>query len=263
MTPDPVMPVLLPDVEPPDVSAAAVDDTVASLCSRRAVLICGAGIVGSALLSACTTAGSRTQGGVGLASGSPAPGSVSNNAELASSASAPATAVSSSGAAAQAQAQSATPSRAAAATSAQPTASASHAAQPTATHTELASAHADPTATHAAMPTTAAPTPTPTPTPTITGTVLASVSAVPAGGSLVVPGPRGPVALFRSGNQVVAHTAICTHMGCTVGAAGKTLQCPCHGSEYDAATGQVLQGPAPDPLAVIAVRVEGGQVVEP
>ena len=60
---------------------------------------------------------------------------------------------------------------------------------------------------------------------------------------------------------MTAHSAICTHQGCTVNAAGKQLNCPCHGSQYDAFTGAVLRGPAPKPLAEVAVRVSGDQIV--
>ncbi len=60
---------------------------------------------------------------------------------------------------------------------------------------------------------------------------------------------------------VVAFSAICTHMGCTVAPAGARFACPCHGSMYDAATGAVLKGPAPQPLAKVAVHVDGGNVV--
>ena len=60
---------------------------------------------------------------------------------------------------------------------------------------------------------------------------------------------------------IVAFTAICTHQGCTVAPAGKEFQCPCHGSVYNAATGAVITGPAPAPLAGIPVKVEAGNVV--
>jgi Rieske Fe-S protein len=50
-------------------------------------------------------------------------------------------------------------------------------------------------------------------------------------------------------------------MGCTVAPQGTRYQCPCHGSAYDAATGHVINGPATRPLAPVAVRVEGGNVV--
>ena len=47
-----------------------------------------------------------------------------------------------------------------------------------------------------------------------------------------------------------AFTAVCTHQGCTVGAVkGDTIQCNCHGSQYNAADGKVKKGPAPKALA--------------
>jgi Rieske Fe-S protein len=50
-------------------------------------------------------------------------------------------------------------------------------------------------------------------------------------------------------------------MGCTVKPEGNKLNCPCHGSQYDALTGKVLRGPAPDPLPKIAVTVSNGNVI--
>lgn len=47
-----------------------------------------------------------------------------------------------------------------------------------------------------------------------------------------------------------ALSATCTHLGCTVrqDADGQGYTCPCHGSRYDA-EGNVIGGPAPNPLA--------------
>ncbi len=59
---------------------------------------------------------------------------------------------------------------------------------------------------------------------------------------------------------VVAFSAICTHAGCTVAPAGKEFDCPCHGSRYDAATGAVIQGPAPSPLTKLTATVSGNTV---
>jgi len=50
-------------------------------------------------------------------------------------------------------------------------------------------------------------------------------------------------------------------MGCTVAPAGSELHCPCHGSKYNALTGAVIQGPASQPLAKLAIRVANGEVV--
>jgi Rieske Fe-S protein len=94
--------------------------------------------------------------------------------------------------------------------------------------------------------------------------VLAKVAEVPVGGAVSATGPDGkPVIVSRpSAGKVVAFSAICTHMGCTVAPDGSILKCPCHGSTYDLATGKNTGGPAPRPLPSIPVKVEGGRVVE-
>jgi Rieske Fe-S protein len=77
-----------------------------------------------------------------------------------------------------------------------------------------------------------------------------------------VDGPDGPTLVARpTASGVVAFSAVCTHMACTVAVAGREYQCPCHGSAFDAFTGAVLVGPATEPLAPVAVRVVGDQVV--
>ena len=94
--------------------------------------------------------------------------------------------------------------------------------------------------------------------PPAAGTSLGALSDLPLGESVV----KDQVVLRRtSDTEVVALTAICTHSGCTVRAAGALLVCPCHRSEFDAVTGAVRQGPAQEALAPVAVRVEAGQVL--
>ncbi|HKC26658.1 MAG TPA: Rieske 2Fe-2S domain-containing protein [Jatrophihabitans sp.] len=91
---------------------------------------------------------------------------------------------------------------------------------------------------------------------------LAKVSAIPVGGSIAATQAGKPITLARpSAGTVVAFSAICTHMGCTVNAGGPQLNCPCHGSVFNAFTGQVLNGPAPNPLPSVAVHVADGYVV--
>jgi cytochrome b6-f complex iron-sulfur subunit len=93
---------------------------------------------------------------------------------------------------------------------------------------------------------------------------LAKVADVPVGGAVSATGSDGgPVIVSQpSAGEVVAFSAICTHMGCTVAPARNILKCPCHGSTYNLATGKNTGGPAPRPLARIPVKVEGGDVVE-
>lgn len=59
----------------------------------------------------------------------------------------------------------------------------------------------------------------------------------------------GKYYLFREGDSVVAFSTVCTHAGCRLGKThSAVLQCGCHGSQFDAATGKPLKGPAFKPL---------------
>lgn len=94
------------------------------------------------------------------------------------------------------------------------------------------------------------------------GTRLAMLADIPVGGTLAVKVEGADIVMAqpREG-QVVAFSAICTHQGCVVAANPETYDCPCHGSRYDAATGAVLGGPAPEPLTQLSVEVANGAVV--
>src|SRR4051794_18933390 len=93
------------------------------------------------------------------------------------------------------------------------------------------------------------------------GSSLATVDSIPDGGTISVENPAGGTLLLnRSGSTVTALSAKCTHQGCTVAPKGNELDCPCHGSRFQAGTGAVLNGPATEPLAKVPVTVTNGQV---
>ncbi|GAB2738865.1 Rieske (2Fe-2S) protein [Streptomyces bullii] len=83
--------------------------------------------------------------------------------------------------------------------------------------------------------------------------------------------PEGGARLYRDHDVVVsrggdgtlrAYSTICTHARCPVNQLeGTRLICPCHGSEFDAATGRVLREPATVPLMELAVEVRNGRIV--
>jgi nitrite reductase/ring-hydroxylating ferredoxin subunit len=55
----------------------------------------------------------------------------------------------------------------------------------------------------------------------------------------------------------------CTHRQCSLAEGeleGSTVVCPCHGSEFDVESGEVLRGPAREPVESYEVRVEGGDL---
>lgn len=88
---------------------------------------------------------------------------------------------------------------------------------------------------------------------------LAEVADLPDGGGLVLGDQH--VVLVRDGDQVHGLSATCTHQGCTVsGVADGRITCPCHGSVFDAATGDVITGPASSPLPAVPVEVRDGAV---
>lgn len=95
------------------------------------------------------------------------------------------------------------------------------------------------------------------------GASIIPLAQVPVGGAASATGPDGkPVIVAQpTAGTAVAFSAICTHMGCTVAPAGSQLKCPCHGSVYKASDGTNVSGPAPRPLAKLAVKVIDGQVV--
>lgn len=92
------------------------------------------------------------------------------------------------------------------------------------------------------------------------GRRLVALSAVPVGGGVVVPSAR--VVLTRdAAGSLHAFSALCTHQGCVVASVRHgSINCPCHGSRFDAKTGAVVAGPAPAPLAPVSVDVTGGVV---
>lgn len=94
-------------------------------------------------------------------------------------------------------------------------------------------------------------------------TSLVALSDVPLGGAISVTGPGGEWLIVSqpTAGAVIAFSARCTHQGCIISPAGKSLDCPCHGSSYDYETGAVLAGPAVFPLPAIAVIVADAQVV--
>jgi Rieske Fe-S protein len=86
---------------------------------------------------------------------------------------------------------------------------------------------------------------------------------IPVGSSIAARAPSGQKLLLSrpTATTVAAFSSTCTHQQCTVEPDGAKLSCACHGSSFDAFTGQVLGGPAPSPLRAFAVEVSGEDVV--
>jgi len=99
--------------------------------------------------------------------------------------------------------------------------------------------------------------------PTGAGTAsrdLGPTSAIPVGGGHIFV-EQDVVVTQPTKDNFKAFTATCTHQGCIVGQVKDGLIiCPCHGSRYSITDGSVVQGPAPSPLAELAIDVAAGQI---
>jgi Rieske Fe-S protein len=93
------------------------------------------------------------------------------------------------------------------------------------------------------------------------GSKLVATSEVPVGSGTILTGPKIVVTQPTQGDYK-AFTAVCTHLGCTVGSISDGfIICPCHGSHYAIATGvPTPDSPAKSPLAPIDIKVKGSEI---
>ena len=97
---------------------------------------------------------------------------------------------------------------------------------------------------------------------TATPTEVAVLSDIPVGGAVAVMFDGAQIIVSQpTAGEVVAFSAVCTHQGCIVAPEKTGLNCPCHQSLFDTATGSVLQGPATDPLPEVRVTLDGDKVL--
>ena len=71
------------------------------------------------------------------------------------------------------------------------------------------------------------------------------------------------IAIASVGGTFYAFGDTCTHQGCSLADGeleGTTVTCPCHGSQFDVTTGDVLRGPAREPVRSYPVRLEDGEL---
>jgi thiosulfate dehydrogenase [quinone] large subunit len=116
--------------------------------------------------------------------------------------------------------------------------------------------------------TTSEPT-TPTTAAPPSGKAIGAASTVPVGGSasFTVPSNGDPgLVIQQTAGEFVAFDAVCPHAGCTVAyvRSARIIACPCHGSEFNAKTGAVIQGPATTGLtSVKVIRGSNGDLYVP
>ncbi|MFD0025918.1 Rieske (2Fe-2S) protein [Streptomyces sp. NPDC058382] len=92
------------------------------------------------------------------------------------------------------------------------------------------------------------------------GAVLAKTADIPEGGGKIFT-EQGVVVTQPTAGEFKAFSSKCTHMGCAVSSVAEgTINCPCHGSKFDVATGDVKTGPATEPLPATPIKVDGDSI---
>ena len=93
-----------------------------------------------------------------------------------------------------------------------------------------------------------------------TSRVTLQASDVPVGGG-TIDADANVVVTQPTKGEFTAFSATCTHQGCTLtSVSGGVIACPCHGSTFDIATGDVVNGPATKALPKVSVSVSDGTV---
>lgn len=73
-----------------------------------------------------------------------------------------------------------------------------------------------------------------------------------------------PVTIGNVDGTHYAFQDTCTHRGCSLAEGnldGIVVTCACHGGQYDIRSGEVLDGPPPEPLKTYVLAVEGDDLV--
>ena len=68
------------------------------------------------------------------------------------------------------------------------------------------------------------------------------------------------IAIANVAGAFYAFGDTCTHQGCSLAEGdleATIVTCPCHGSQFDVTTGDVVRGPAGEPVGSYPVRLEG------
>ena len=92
---------------------------------------------------------------------------------------------------------------------------------------------------------------------------LAKADEIPEGEVRAFDANGVAIAIANVGGSFFAFDDTCTHRQCSL-AEGEleenTVTCPCHGSEFDVRTGDVVNPPARDPVQHYDTKVEDGQI---
>ena len=76
------------------------------------------------------------------------------------------------------------------------------------------------------------------------------------------PSPLGSIWLLRHADHIAAWSAVCPHLGCSIGfdAEKKVFYSPCHDSAFALDDGHYLKGPAPRGMDPLPLEIKDGRI---
>ena len=94
---------------------------------------------------------------------------------------------------------------------------------------------------------------------------MARVGDIPEGEGRAFEVEGRTIGIYRCGGRLFAIADLCTHAFAllhegSVDRVRCTVECPLHGAEFDLTSGAVLTPPAPEPVTVYPVRIDGDLV---
>lgn len=92
---------------------------------------------------------------------------------------------------------------------------------------------------------------------------IAKSDEIREGGMAVFEVDGQAIAVARVAGVLHAFGDVCTHAQCSLAEGeleGATVTCPCHGSQFDVTTGDVLNPPATEPVPTYELRVDGDEI---
>jgi nitrite reductase/ring-hydroxylating ferredoxin subunit len=90
---------------------------------------------------------------------------------------------------------------------------------------------------------------------------LAMAEEIPAGEMRGFRDGEDQILVANVGGSFFAINNVCTHNGCRISGGilrGDVVQCPCHGSQFNVRTGEVVHGPAKKSEPVRKISVKNG-----
>ena len=92
---------------------------------------------------------------------------------------------------------------------------------------------------------------------------VANASEIPPGEMTIVEIDGKEVAIANVNGEFRAFQNECTHKGGPLGEGiltGDVVECPFHGGQFNVKTGEVVQAPPSEPIAIYAVQVDGDDI---